>query len=165
MAKEKIRLRQVVDWSAAVWAGLVAGTIFLILNIFLLPMLVGGNAWVVLRLFASLAMGENVLAPPATFDLTITLVALATHFALSLSFSLVLAFLIHRWGLIAGVLLGGLFGLGLYSINFFTLTLFYPWFFAFHSTPMIVNHVIFGALAGGIYEGLEVEEFVPVEEV
>jgi hypothetical protein len=29
---------------------------------------------------------------------------------------------------------------------------------------MALSHIIFGALAGGIYEGLEVEEFVPVEE-
>lgn len=163
MAKEKIRLRQVVDWSAAVWAGLIAGTIFLLLNIFLLPALVGGNMWVILRLFASLAMGDGVLAPPATFDMTILLVALVTHFALSLSFALLLAFLIHRWGLLAGILLGALFGLALYSINFFTLTLFFPWFYAFHSLPMMASHVVFGALAGGIYEGLEVEEFVAVE--
>ncbi len=29
---------------------------------------------------------------------------------------------------------------------------------------MVISHVVFGALAGGIYEALEVEEFVPVEE-
>jgi hypothetical protein len=28
---------------------------------------------------------------------------------------------------------------------------------------IVLNHVLFGAAAGGIYEALEVEEFVPVD--
>jgi hypothetical protein len=58
---------------------------------------------------------------------------------------------------------GAILGLLLYAINFYTLTFFFPWFFAMRSWPVIVSHIIFGATAGGVYELLEVEEFVPVE--
>ena len=40
------------------------------------------------------------------------------------------------------------------------LTLLFPWFFAMRSWTLVFTHVIFGALAGGVYESLEVEEFV-----
>lgn len=158
------RMRQLVDWSAAVWAGLIAGLVFLLLNLFLVPLFVGGNAWVVLRLLASIVLGEGALAPPATFDLSVLIVALITHFVLSILFALLLAYIIHRWGLIVGIVGGALFGLALYATNFYTLTLFFPWFFAMRSWPIVIAHIIFGAVAGGVYEALEVEEFVPVEE-
>ena len=157
------RMQQVVDWSAAVWAGLLAGTVFLVLNLIFIPAFIGGNAWVIIRLMASIGMGEAVLAPPATFELDIFVVAILTHYALSVGFALLLAIITHRWGFITGILVGTAFGLALYTINFYTLTYFFPWFFVMRNNVFIVTHAIFGAVAGGFYEGLEVEEFVPVE--
>ena len=161
MTQTSAGMRQVVDWRAALWAGLIAGIIFLIFNLFITPALAGGNAWVVIRLLASVFLGESILAPPATFDLNALIVALVTHFALSIGFALTLAFLIHRWGLAVGIIGGALFGLALYSINFYTLTYFFPWFYAMRSWAVVVSHIVFGAAAGGIYEALEVEAYVP----
>ncbi len=165
MSNPPVKMRQLVDWSAALWAALIAGTIFLIINLFVVPQFMGGaNHWMMLRYFGSIVLGSQVLAPPATYDGTVLIAALITHYVLSIGFTLLLAYIIHRWGLLAGIVLGGLFGLGLYSINYYTVTTLFPWFFALAGTPMAVAHAVFGALAGGIYEGLEVEEFVPVEE-
>jgi hypothetical protein len=155
------RMRQLVDWSAALWAGLIAGALFLLLNLFLSPI---GNAWAMLRLFASIILGEGILAPPATFDITALIAALVIHFGLSILYALLIAYVIHRGGLISGVIGGALLGLALYSINVYTLTLLYPWFFAMRGAIFITTHAIFGAVAGGIYEALEVEIFVPAEE-
>lgn len=157
------RMQQVVDWSAAIWAGLIAGTVFLALNIIFIPEFVGGNGWVIIRLMASVVMGESVVAPPATFELDIVVVGLLTHYALSVGFALLLAIITHRWGFITGVIVGALFGLALYAINFYTFSYFFPWFFILRNNVFIVSHIIFGAVAGGIYEGFEVEEFVAVE--
>lgn len=155
------RMRQLVDWRAALWSGLIAGTIFLLLNLFLSPT---GNAWAMIRLFASVVLGDEILAPPSTFDGTALIVALIVHFALSILYALLIAYVIHRGGLLSGIIGGALLGLALYSINFYTLTLLYPWFFAMRSAVFIGTHALFGALAGGIYEALEVEIFVPAEE-
>lgn len=163
MTTSSPRLRQLVDWRAAFWAGLIAGAIFLLVNLFVTPLVIGGNAWVMVRLFASIVMGEGILAPPATFDGAALLVALVTHFALAVAYSLLIAYIIHRGGLIAGIIAGALLGLALYSINFYTLTFFFPWFFAMRSGVFVAAHLLFGALAGGIYEALEVETFVPAE--
>ncbi len=159
-----VRMRQVVDWSASIWAGLLAGSIFLILNVLVTPLVMGGNGWVMVRLIASISLGESVLAPPASFDLKALLAALVTHYVLAVVFSMILAYIFHRGGMLTGILGGALFGLCLYFINVYTLKLVFPWFFAMRGWAFLLTPVLFGAMAGGIYEGLEVEEFVPEEE-
>jgi len=158
------RLVQIVDWSAAVWAGLVGGTVFFLMNLFLTPALVGGNAWVQVRLLASIVMGPKVLAPPATFDAGALFAALATNFALAIVFALVVAWVLHRWGLIVGILGGALLGLALYLVVFYSLTWFFPQFFAMNGRGYLLSHVVFGAVVGGVYEALEVERFEPASE-
>jgi hypothetical protein len=54
--------------------------------------------------------------------------------------------------------------LAIYAINFFAISYFVPWFFPLRSWILLLSHVLFGALAGGIYELLEEEEFVPVKD-
>lgn len=157
------RMEQLVDWSAAVQAGLIAGTLFLLINVFVLPMFIGGNGWVIIRLFASIPLGPEVLAPPADYALKPLLAALGTHYALSIGFALLVSAIIHRGGLLGGILFGAVLGLALYWINFFALTYFFEWFFAMKGPFFMASHILFGAMVGGIYEGLEVEEFVPAD--
>ena len=45
----------------------------------------------------------------------------------------------------------------------FTFAAWFPWFLELRSSFILLCHVIFGALAGGLYELLEVERFVPVD--
>jgi len=163
-SNSKPRMRQLVDWSAAVWGGVISGTVFFLLNLFLTPYFMGGNIWVIVRLFASVILGEAVLAPPATFDIYALVTAIFANFVISMLFALLIAYIIHRGGLITGIIGGAILGLAIYAINFYTMTFFFPWFFAMQHWIIIVNHIIFGALAGGIYEWLEIEEFVPVTE-
>lgn len=158
-----VRVKQLVDWSSAVWAGLIAGTVFFLLCFFLVPALAGGNGWMMVRLIASIPMGETVLAPPATFETTIFLAAIATHYGLSILFSLLVAYVLHRGGLMTGIIGGAFFGLALYAINFYALTILFPWFFGYRSLGLILAHVLFGAISGGVYESLEVEEFEEIE--
>ncbi len=158
------RMRQLVDWSAAVWAGLASGIVVFLLNLFLVPLIMGGNAWIMTRFIASIAMGEGILAPPATFDMIALVAAILVNFVISMAYALLIACIVHRGGLLTGILAGGGLGLAIYGINFYTFTYFYPWLFPLCGWAMGLIHVIFGALAGGVYEFLEVEEFVPVEK-
>jgi len=162
MGPTKIKMRQVVDWRAAIWAGIISGVIFLVVNMLLMKIYVG-SPWVTVRLVASVALGARALPPPATFDTTIFIVAILVHLPLSIAFASIIATILHRWGLLVGIIGGAIFGLALYAINFYTFTFFFPTFFPMRSWIMAVSHVIFGACAGGIYESLEVEKFVPAE--
>ena len=151
-------LRSTVDWSAVIWASLIAGTVSFLLYLFFVPMSVGaGNAAIIARFMASILLGIGALAPPATFDIGIVVAALVVHFALALLMGSIIAFVLHRWGLLTGMIGGALFGILFYVINFYSLTLFWPQMYALAHMSVLLVHVVFGALAGGIYEWLEFE--------
>ncbi len=159
-----VRMQQIMDIRAALLASLIAGLVYLVVQIVMAVWLFGSTPWVVLRWQAAILLGEGVLPPPAGFASLPILVGLLLHFALSVLYGLLIAFIIHRGGLLVGIVGGGLVGLALYALNFYTFTILFPWFFAIRNWLIILGHVLFGMLVGGIYEALEVEEFVPVEE-
>jgi xanthine/uracil/vitamin C permease (AzgA family) len=163
MSKAFSRMRQLVDWRAALWAGFLSGLVFFLLTLFLLPKVTGGNAWVMMRFMASLSLGQEILPPPPSFNAEAMIVAVLTNLILTHFFGLFVAYVIHRGGLLLGILGGAILGLATYAINFYALTYFFPWFFPLRGCLTAVNHVVLGALAGGIYEWLEEERFVSVE--
>jgi hypothetical protein len=146
-----------MDWSAAVWAGLVAGLLSLLLNS-LLSWFAPGDPWLPVRLIASVVMGPEVLQDTSSNRLLLLLVALPVHLALSIGFACLVALVFHRWGLLVGILGGALFGLALYFINFYTLSFLVPWFYPMGGWILALSHVLYGALAGGVYEALEEDE-------
>jgi hypothetical protein len=152
-------VRTLVDWPAVFWAAIIAGAAFLILNLVVVPAVMGGSFWITVRLVASLGLGQEVLAPPATANAAALTVAVLVHFALALAMSAVIAFVIHRGGLIGGVLGGAVLGAAFYFINYYTFSYFAPQFFVMRHWSVIASHVLFGALAGGTYEFLEDQIF------
>lgn len=163
MSRKRSVLRQLVDWRAAAWSGLVAGTVFLAINWIAIPRMLGMDGGVMVRYFASTVLGAEVLDPQRDLSTAAVGAALGSHFVLSFAAAALLAIIIHRYGLVVGILGGALFGLALYVINIYTLTYFLPWFFALEGKPFMLAHVVFGAFAGGAYEALEVERFVDEE--
>ena len=164
MTSRRPRLRQLVDWRAVFIAGLTAGVIFLLINLFVVPGEGDAGPWVMIRLFGSTLLGKAVLAPPATFHAGALAAALLTHFAVSFGAAALLAVIIHRYGLWVGIVGGAVYGLALYAINMYTLAYFFPQFLVLNGMPFLWAHVAFGALAGGVYEAFEVERFVPVDD-
>jgi hypothetical protein len=164
MSYQSVRTRQVVDWGAAIRAGFIAGFFFLLVNLILTTLSFGASGWVLIRQLASIVLGDEILAPPATFNAAATAVALLVHFALSIAYALLIAYVVHRGGIITGIVGGALLGVALYAINVYTLTIFFPWLFALRNWVFLASHVLFGALAGGVYEALEEEIFVAETE-
>lgn len=158
-----IHMRHLMDGKAAVFAGLIAGAVFLLVLLIAYPLATGGTPWTIFRFIAAIVLGRSVLPPPTTFEAGVVITAVLLHFSLSILYTLVLAFIVHRWRLGISILGGALFGGCLYLINFFTFTMFFPWFYPARAWPFSLVHILFGAVAGGIYELLEKDVFV-VEE-
>jgi len=144
-----------VDWRAVGLAALFSGTIYLVLNLWVVPAVMGGSFWMSTRLVASIVLGREVLAPPATFDGPALVAALAIQYLLAFVFTAVIAIVIHRGGLILGIVGGAVLGMAFYFINYYSLTYFFPQFFAINDASVLAAHVVFGAVAGGLYEWLE----------
>ena len=155
----RVRIRKVVDLKAVVTAALIAGTVALLCNFFLVPALLNTTPWVAVRMAGSILMGKDVLAPPATFHAGALGAAIATHYLLALVMTAIIAYVVHRGGLVGGILIGALLGLAFYSIDYYTLTYFAPQFFALQHWSVVATHILFGAIAGGTYELFEDQIF------
>lgn len=145
------------DLKAAVWSGVVAGMVFMILEMALVALVQGMSPWAPPRMIAAIGLGESVLPPPATFDAAVFVVAMAIHFALSIVLATLLGLAISRFrlGMAVSIIGGTVFGLIVYIVNFYGFTAVFPWFEMARGPIGIIAHGVFGAVAGGVYRALE----------
>lgn len=155
MALSDARDRQTIDWRSAFWSGIIAGAVFMMLEMLLVPVFLGGSPWGPPRMIAAIGMGRGVLPPPDTFALVPMLVAMVIHFMLSIVLAVILALIVSRLGLGMAVLVGAAFGLLVYLINFYALTAFFPWFAMARNWISIFSHLMFGAVAALSYKWLQ----------
>lgn len=149
-----------MDWRAAAWAGIAAGSVFLIIEMLLVPLLQNGSPWEMPRMIAAIVLGPALF--DATFGVGALLIALAIHFALSLTFALVLAKLVRNASPSIATLVGITFGLVIYAIDFHGLTALFPWFAEARNLITVLAHAAFGGVAGYAYRALGVERDVSV---
>lgn len=153
-----------LDAKAAVWAGLVAGAVFMMLEMILVATLGGSSPWGPPRMIAAIVMGEGVLPPPASFDLLVFLAAMLVHFVMSIILALPLAWIIsrQRLSLVASLGAGTVYGLIIYLVNFYGFTAVFPWF-AMARTPItLLSHAAFGLVLGWTYHALIVRNFARI---
>jgi len=150
-------IRSLVNFNAAVCAGIVAGILATAVQIALwsvftdaLPTILFRDA----RFAAAIVMGRRVLPPPASFDPTVMLVATLVHFALSIAYGLALSALIRRLRTLPSIFAGAVFGLCLYGINMYGFTVVFPWFQAARDPITLATHAAFGTAAAGAYKML-----------
>ncbi|MGH8075699.1 MAG: hypothetical protein ACREPE_00020 [Lysobacter sp.] len=140
-----------IDGKAAVWAGLVAGAVFMMAEMLMVAVFEGQSPWAPPRMIAAMVLGKDVLMPP-TFDVGILVTAMVIHFALSIVYGLVLAVLLRRANQVTGLTVGAGLGLAIYLINFYPITsALFPWFAMARGWVSIVAHIMFGAVAGLAY--------------
>ncbi|MDQ6785346.1 MAG: hypothetical protein M3033_00810 [Acidobacteriota bacterium] len=147
-----VRTNTGVNWSKAILAGLIGGLVFMVLEMILVPLIGGGSPWGPVRLIAAIGLGKDVLPPPADFAVVPFVVAMIIHFILSMIFGVILALIINRMSLGVAILIGAVFGLALYFINFYGLTAVFPWFATARNGITIFTHIAFGAVAAWVYK-------------
>ena len=160
MKSVRTRMRQLVDWSAAFWAGLISGVVTFILCLLFSGILIK-SPWFYIRLVSSLIFGSRVLLAPAAFNLGYFLTGLALHMILAVLIAMLIAIIVHKYGILISVVGGAVIGLAVYTIGFYSFSYFFPWLIPFRSWMFMVEFIFYGAFAGGLYELIEVEVFVP----
>lgn len=148
-----------LDRLAVVWAGLVSGAVMLTISI-VLPWLLLGDPLLIVRIMASVLLGPAVIPAQAGLVPGIYLVAVLTHFGLSLLFAFLIALVFHRWGMIVGFLGGAIMGGIIYVMNFYTFSLLFPWMTPYRNWMILLAHIFFGALAGSLYEMFEDDRLI-----
>ncbi|CAG9275207.1 MULTISPECIES: hypothetical protein [Paraburkholderia] len=154
-------VRRMPEWPAAIIGGCVAGAVFLVIELFAMGV-ARQSVWSPLRMIAAIVMGRDVLAQPATFAAGVVIVALLTHFVLAILFAVILAVIMAPFSLDSSVgtasLVGAIFGVLLYVINFHGMTQWFSWFADARGWVSFLNHIVFGLVAANTYLSLERKE-------
>jgi hypothetical protein len=130
-----------IQWSKALFAGLIAGAVLLVVP--------RGSPWSNLTFFSPVVMGRDVLEIAQSSLLGIW----ALHLVIAVMYGLIISALVAGLTQFRAVLTGGAIGLGLYAINFAIVN----WFLsAYRGNELSVafTHVVFGLIAAGAYRGL-----------
>ena len=102
-------------------------------------------------MIAALALGPGALQPAGTFDAGIVLIAIMLHLLLSVIYGTFLALVLPVSDSRFGILIGGLYGLALYYVNFYGFDAFSPWFATERGWIRIISHFVFGAVLACVY--------------
>jgi hypothetical protein len=143
------------DWRAAIMAGVV----FLVLELVLATLIPGGSPWASPRMIASTLLGRSVLHAPGTFEASIMVAALVLHFVLAIVFALILSLIMAPFRFDSSTamasLVGAVFGLAMYLLNFYGMTRLFPWFAEARNWISVVSHLVFGVVVADTYLRLE----------
>lgn len=137
---------------AGVGAGLIAGIVFLVLEMFMVWAFMSESPWAPVRMMGAIVLGENVLPPPATFALGVTIAAMIVHFVFSIVYGVIGGAIVNRFQYGAATLIGAIHGWVLYMINFHLIApVMFPWFVMARGWINIFAHIVFGAVIGAAY--------------
>ena len=147
---------QSINWGAVIKASLIAGLVFLVLELALVATVGGESMWGPPRMIGAILLGEDVLPPPATFHLASFLAALVVHFGLAIIYGVIFALVADRaaWTLGVETAVGLLFGITIYAVNFYGMTALFPWFAMARNGISIFAHAAFGLVLGYSYRKL-----------
>jgi hypothetical protein len=158
MTAPRDELHSVTDWKAGAWAGVIAGLVFLMLEMVLVWMAQGQSPFGPPHMMAAMVLGKEVLPPPDTwapFDLKIVMTAMMIHFPVSIAYGLLGAWLVHRFDWAVGLMIGAALGLAIYVVNFYMIApVAFPWFEMGRNWIGAFSHLMFGAVLAGAYIAL-----------
>jgi hypothetical protein len=152
--------KRITRWGKGAFAGLIAGALFITLEMALLELFGKGNIWDPVRLSASIALGNRAVATSTPFTFDIFFVGIMIHFIMSILYAVILGMVIHKLKPPVATLVGAGFGLLIYLFHFYGLESFYPWVAGWRNWIVIVAHLVFGASAAWIYSHLHVRQLM-----
>jgi hypothetical protein len=145
---------QQIDWRGAIWASVIAGLVFAVLEVVMVPLFQGKSPWAPLHMIGAIALGPGAMASPDTFDLGVIATVVVVHMILAIIYGVILAYIVMRMDVGLAVVVGGLYGLALYFINFYGFTAWFPWFADARDWISIFTHIVQSGLVAYLYKRL-----------
>ena len=142
-------------------ASIVAALVFAMMEMALVALVMGQPWYGPLHMIAAIGMGPSgVLPPPPSFNLGVAGVAMAIHVLMALFLGLVLSTLLLAFRSGWAWIIGMVFGIALYYINFYGFTALFPWFAEARGWIGFVSHAAFGLVLALIYRGMDTRQAV-----
>lgn len=142
-------------WKNAILAGIIAGVVFMMAEMLMVWLFLGQSRWGPPRMIAAMAMGPQVLPPPATFDFARLMVAMMIHFSLSVVYGIGIGCVVRNMSYGMAVLTGAVIGLVIYLVNFYLIASFiWEWFAMARNWVSLFAHLLSGLTAAASYVAL-----------
>jgi hypothetical protein len=141
-----------INWGAAIWASIIAGLVFAALEVTLVPLLQDGSPWAPLHMIGAIALGAPAMEAPDTFAPGVIAAAVTVHMLLAIFYGVILAFIVANLDTGVAVVVGAVYGLVLYFINFYGFTRWFPWFAEARDWISIFTHIVQGGLVAYLYK-------------
>jgi len=142
------------DWTAAAISGFVAGALLMVVEMLWATDVMDATPWTMSHMVAAVITGPDT-AQGHYFDAGVVAIALAIHYVLGMLYGTVLAAVLAELRLDVGIgqslAAGAVFGMVLYLINFYGMTVFFPWFSEVRGLPAFIAHVVFGMASAFLY--------------
>lgn len=152
------QLHVAVDWRSGIWAGLIAGLAFMMIEMGLVWLAQGESPWGPPHMIAAMALGDDILPPPGTwapFDLGVITTAMMIHMVLSGLLGMLGALLLRGAGMGKALLFGAMFGIPVYVLTFYIIApIAFPWFVTARNWVSAFSHIMFGVVFGIAYRAL-----------
>lgn len=142
-----------IHFAGAIWSGLIAGLVFLMIEMTML-MMMGQSPWGPPRMMGAIVLGPDALPPPASFDMGAVGAAMLVHFPLSVLYAFILGLALERLSLWTSLFAGAVFGVAIYFINFHGFTALFPWFAEARGIGSIAGHLAYGVVLAFAYKKL-----------
>jgi len=157
---ERPERHRISRWGKAIFAGVIAGTLFTTVEMLLIGAAGKGDIWDPLRLSASIAMGNRAVARSTAFTFDVFFIGMLMHYTLSILYTVVLGMVIRQLRLETALAVSAGFGLLLYVVHFYGLVFMYPWVAEARSWMAVVGHLVFGLSAAWVYKHLHVRSLM-----
>jgi len=146
---------------AVITASIVAGLVFAMMEMVLVAVVMGKPWYGPLHMIAAIGMGpQGVLPPPPAFDFGVAAVAVLIHMVMSILLGMVFATVLLAFRSSMAWLIGLIFGVALYYINFYGFTALFPWFAEARGWIALVSHAAFGLVLALVYRGMDKREAI-----
>jgi hypothetical protein len=150
--------RRTPDWVAAGVAGLAAGAVLMVMELFWPTFSGSSTPWATAHRVAAILIGPDALQTNG-YSLGVVVAALFTHYFLGVAFGMLLSMVIAPMHLDSSnsmaLVTGAVFGLLLYLVNFYVVERVFPWFAELRGWSTLVAHLVFGMTAAVLYRMLE----------
>jgi hypothetical protein len=132
--------------------GIIAGVVFLIIEMALVPVVFHKSPWLFPRMAAAILLDRNAVNPQV-FDFGTVRLGIEIHFALSVFYTFIFMPFVRDTRLLVTTVLGMLYGVLLYFTNYYLFGYeFFPWFEDSQDWVSIVGHMGYGGTAGYVYK-------------
>jgi hypothetical protein len=140
---------------AGVLAGVAAGAAYIVAQALFASFAPEGAAWLPLQRISAILLGPDAVDARDALNIQVAGMALLIHFALAAVYGRFIDAAVRGRAGLQSLVRGALVGLAIYAVNYWLIApVAFPWFAENRGLTTVLDHLLFGVVAAGMYTTL-----------